>query len=299
MSASRKKAEGAAPASAILPTFFDKRIIIAAGAKGSSGKSTILLNLVDWYRQLEREPVLAVFDPDTGHKTLSRALHPEASFGLKPPHVFETMDWRGAEERHVVIDRIVRILCAPVAPGEKPEAKPCVSLLDGVANQMGDVMFWAKEIDLFALGKELGFRVTFLLCVDDAEDTGASAKEIVDRVGDRADYVIVRNLKHGGQNLSFDMTKTRLRVMNELGGGEITFDGFSKDLKVICEGTPLSAADAQTAEPKSLWRVSQAGDRMVMARAFTRWNTLSDQFNRCRKFLLPDQYLAGGDEDSE
>jgi hypothetical protein len=301
--ASRKKTE-AAPAAAPT-TFYDKRIIIAAGAKGSSGKSTILLNLVDWYRQMESPPVLAVFDPDAGHRTLTRALHPETSLGLRPPNVFETMDWRRAEEKHVVIDRIVRILCAPVAVDDVPKDrrndpaalmeaaanKPCISILDGVANQMEDVMVWAKEIDVFALGQELGFRVTLLLCVDDADDTGTSAKAIVDRVGNRADYVIVRNLKHGGQSLHFDISKTRQRVLNEMGGGEITLDGFSKDVKGICEGT-VSASEAQPAEPKSLYRVAQAGDRMVMARAFTRWNTLVDQFDRCRHLLLPSQFVT-------
>lgn len=299
MTSPRKKASASNTASTSLPVpLIDKRLIIAAGSKGSSGKSTILLNLVDWLRyEVPTEPSIAVFDPDGEHRTLYRALHSTApSGGLKPPHIFETLDWRKADERHVVIDRIVRVLCAPAPIPKKGETlilPPCISLLDGVANQTEDVLFWADDAKIFDLGAEMGFRVTFLLCVDNANDTAQAAKYLVEQVGNKADYVIVRNLKMGFNQVAFDSMPIREKVLNEYGGGEITLDGYSVDVKIACEGYKSKSGHADS-PPKSLWLAAQGdyaeADRFTMGRALNRWGQLVTQFERCRNLLLPDQH---------
>ena len=288
MSNSRKKSSSQDGGLTKAPVV-DKRIIIAAGPKGSSGKSTILLNLIEWFLKLESKPTLAVFDPDQNHKTLTRALHPEAPGGLQPPHQFSSLDWRNTEARHVEIDRIVRVLCAPLEPDQVEADKPCITIMDGVANQMDDVLFWANEIQLFDnLAETLGFRITLLICVDDTDDTALAAKDTIERVGSKADYIIVRNLKHGGKTLSYDQAASRERVLNEYGGGEITFEGMTRDLKVLCEGTADKAADISN--PCSLWQAAKCGDMITATRALTRWSELERQFRRCAHLLLTQDH---------
>jgi hypothetical protein len=257
-----------------------------------------LLNLIDWMLEHPSSPVISVFDPDDSHRTLTRACDSRLPGGLKPPHVFETMNWRTADEKHLVLDKMIRIICAPAQAS--PEPVPSIAILDGVANQMADVLFWADELNLFELGKDMGFRVTFLLCVNDVGDSTLAARDLVEHVGNRADYIVIRNMKGQGPDgtLSWDACETRRRVLNELGGGEMTIDGFTKDLAVMSDPPNIPGFERQP--PKSLLGVFKHGDTVTRSRALKKWDELSRRFDSVERLLLPPaMWRAVEGEDQE
>jgi hypothetical protein len=255
-------------------TQFDRRVVIATGSKGSCGKSTILLQLVDWMREHPAHPTMAVFDPDNEHRTLERAFGAVGAHPLPAPHVFERLDWRG-DDGQVVIDRVVRVLYS-TTPNP-----PVVSLVDGVANQMKDVLEWATLTQIFQMGEELGFRVTFLLCVDEVEDSATAASKLLNTVGAGADYVVVRNLK-SSSTLPWDSTPARKKAA-DLGAVEISIEGFTADLKAFVQGR------ADGAPHSVLGGVNQKQDGFLTRRALSVWSELTGQLSKAERLLLPPQ----------
>ena len=253
---------------------FDRRVVIATGSKGSCGKSTILLQLVDWMREHPAQPIMAVFDPDADHKTLERAFGAEGAHPLPAPHVFERLDWRG-DDGQVVIDRVVRVLYSTT------QNPPVVSLVDGVANQTKDVLEWATLTQIFQMGEELGFRVTFLLCVDETDDSAKAASKLLNTVGAAADYVVVRNLK-SSSTLPWDSTPARKKAA-DLGALEVSIKGFTADLKAFVQGGTDGAPHSV------LGGINQKGDGFVARRSLSVWSDLTAQLSEAERLLLPPQ----------
>lgn len=271
------KSDTKKPATATVADY-DRRIIIGACPKGASGKSTALAAVTEFLRQRPGSPTLAVFDPDTVHKTLFNIFGQDGSAPLGEPHRVEQVDWRGALGE-VVIDRVVRVLFDEASPA-------MVSLVDGVANQMGDVLKWTRSVELFDMAEQLNFRVTFLVLVDEVGDTVLHARSLFDEVGTRADYVIVRNLKKLG-TLPWDGSDERERALGELGAVEVRFPGMTLDVQKFLDGQV-------DGKPHSLFDASQqARDMFMRARARNLWTELSKDFTAAEKLLLPAQFWGG------
>lgn len=254
---------------------FDRRLVIAACPKGSSGKSTTLAALIEWYLRRENQPALAVFDPDTVHHTLSRIFGRDGGSELQAPHRVEEVDWRDSAGE-VSIDKVVRVLYADRNPA-------MVSVVDGVANQMVDVMKWSRSVRLFEMAEELNFRVTFVVIVDEVGDTVLHARALFDEVGDRADYVIVRNEKKLA-TLPWDSSAERTRAREALAAIEVTLKAQTLDVQRYLDGQVDD-------KPHSLFEATQQGlDLFVRRRATSLWESFSTEMEAAEKLVLPPQF---------
>jgi hypothetical protein len=256
----------------------DCRLIIMAGDKGGSGKSTTLACMIEWLQRTHSGMPLAVFDPDARHRSLTKLFGPSGTSPLKSPHHLISCDFDGREGQHL-IDDVVRAF----AVGEPPAR---ISLVDGVANKFEDTLIrWARNVDLYTLTQEFGFRVTYVLVMNEVSSTFQQAAQLVQEVGNKADYLVVRNCKMT-TNLVWDSaaaTGLRERVLGELGGCEVTIEGLSADqVKVL---------DAQSFEvPYTLASLAEGrsqADTFTRNRARSAWERTVKQFGAAAKVILP------------
>lgn len=147
----------------------EKRLILLAIDKGGAGKSFFCVRLLEWLAS-RRQP-FAAFDPDFSNSTLTR-FYPETHF----------LDIRHSEN----LDHLVEVFNTE-----------SLSLVDGVGAQQQIFLNWMDETNLLEIGGEMNLAVTLVLIVEEDKDTVYQAGEAVRRIGDRADWLVVRNLKLG------------------------------------------------------------------------------------------------------
>ncbi|AHF95023.1 hypothetical protein OPIT5_00370 (plasmid) [Opitutaceae bacterium TAV5] len=211
-------------------------------------------------------------------RTLSRIFGPEGSTPLTPPHLFQSIDWRG-DDGNIVLDNVCRTLIAG-------DARADVAVMDGVANQDQDVFEWAKDIRLYTNASRYGFDITFAIPVDATDDTTKAAIASINEIGGRADVVIVRNEKErrllpwDGALRSSGVEIPRLY--------QTTFRGMSADMVGHLQGTSAGI-------PHSLYALmSQKFDTFTADRAVTHWEAFCTEMERLSPVLLPDNLLVTG-----
>lgn len=276
--------QSASPAAAAAQIVPDCRLLIAAGDKGSTGKSTMMGCIVEWVR--ERAPLLpmAVFDPDPQHRTLTKLFGPEGTSPLQAPHRFESVNFEGRDGMPL-IDDIVRAF----APG--PHAVR-LSLVDGVANKFDDTMVkWARDVELYELTQEYGFRVTFMLMMNEVGSTVEQARRLVDEMGDRADYLVVRNCKVTN-SLVWDTAgaaELRAKVLEQFKGCQVTLEGFSWDQVKLVDGQ----ADAKLYTVRALADAEGPADSFSRNRSKSTWRRIVQQLDSAARVILPPNETEG------
>lgn len=182
----------------------NKRLILPATDKGGVGKSFFAVALVDWLKQHPDSPSWAAFDPDEGNKTLIR-FHPETQF-------LDIEEDSGLDPCFTAL------------------ADVDTAVVDGVGSRQKTVFLkWVEEVSLFDLADNMGIGLTYYLVMEDGMDSINSAQRIMEHVGDRVDWLLVRNAKQGKNFNLWDESSAYDRF-RELNGREIRFPAINKHL---------------------------------------------------------------------
>jgi hypothetical protein len=170
-----------------------KRINTVINGKGGVGKSFFAVNLVQFLK--DRAIPHIAFDSDNENSTLKR-FHREAVF----------LNIQAAEE----IDAVLALL-------EKTD----LAVVDCRAASTDIFLDYFDEVKIFDLLKTFGARLTIISPVAHETDSLEQIRAIAERLGDQCDYIIVKNQALTGRFTTYEQSKTRARLVNELGAKEI------------------------------------------------------------------------------
>ena len=184
----------------------NKRLILTAIDKGGVGKSFFCVRLIEWLREAHRSFI--AFDPDYNNSTLTR-FYPEAQF-LNIGH---------SEN----LDLIVEALDATD-----------VVLVDGVGAQQRIFMDWMEETDLLKVKESLGLSVTLVLIIEEDKDTVFQAGEVARRVGNQAEWLVVKNYKQSHSLRIYQNSRAREDLLR-IGAKEIDLFKLPEHLTTILQ----------------------------------------------------------------
>jgi len=171
-----------------------KQINTIINGKGGVGKSFLAVNLVQYLK--DRSISHLAIDTDNENSTLKR-FHPEAAF----------LDIEDAKE----IDTILASL-------EKTD----LVVVDCRAASSDIFLDYFDELRIFDLLDGLGAALTVVSPVNHETDSLEQIRQLADRLGDNCRYVIAKNQALTERFAAYDQSKTRARLVNELGAREIT-----------------------------------------------------------------------------
>jgi hypothetical protein len=170
-----------------------KRLDLILNGKGGVGKSFFAINLVQYLKDQSLEHI--AIDTDNENSTLKR-FHPEATFvDLSKP---------------TAIDAVFSAL----------DSQSLV-LVDCRAASTDIFLDYFTELNVFDLLRELGASLTLISPVNHEPDSVRQLQLLTERLGDDANYVIVKNHSFSEQFAIYEQSKTRNRLLNGLGGKEI------------------------------------------------------------------------------
>jgi len=230
-----------------------KRLIVPATSKGGVGKSYITLNLCEWLRS-QKLPFIA-FDPDWCNSTLTR-FFPEAEF----------IDISEA----VHLDNVIRAF-------ERTD----LVLTDGVGSLQSKFIDWLEETRVFDLREELSLDITMLVIIEEDKETVFQAGQAAQRIGHRADWLVVRNLKTSPVTEIYDNSNAR-KTLLELGAKEITIERLPWNLNSMIQKSSKSIGGL--IEDESIFFLERQRMRSYQQRLF-------DELASAREFLLPGSAL--------
>ncbi len=177
-------------------TNLTRRFLISATCKGGVGKSFFLINLADWYVELDQSFVF--FDSDTCNGTLTR-FYPESRF----------LDLAHPEE-------------ATLELFDTLEASEVVGW-DAVGSLHNYLPEWLQQTVLSRPEAQASFRPTVILMIEEDKDTVFQAGETARVLGDKVDWLVVKNLKTCSTTEIYDNSKARQELLR-LGAVEITME---------------------------------------------------------------------------
>jgi hypothetical protein len=244
------------PASAPTPVYRpqgSKRLIMQATSKGGVGKSYVTINLCEWLQAL-KVPFVA-FDPDWCNSSLTR-FYPAAEF----------IDISEA----VHLDNVIRAF-------ERTD----LVLTDGVGSLQAKFIDWLEETRVFDLREELSLDVTMLVIIEEDKETVFQAGQAAQRIGDRANWLVIRNLKTSPVTEIYDNSNAR-RTLLELGAKEITVERLPWNLSSILQKSSKSLG--ALAEDESIFFLERQRLRSYQQRLF-------EEFESARDYLLPGSLI--------
>ncbi len=240
-----------------------KRVVFIATEKGGVGKSTVSANLACWAK--EKGVRVAVVDPDDANHSLVRLLGPDsgaARRGASLPVVSVSVNSDEA------LDVIYSLLV-----GDEFD----LLVVDGVGSQHNKtIMKWIDEVNFFHLAAEAGADVTFVLVLEEDTDVYIQAARTAQKVGDLADWVVVKNEKQHQSWPLWDDSPAQA-ILKGLGGIEIRLRQIwphlvrgMQDLNTPLGFAPLVIPDALNKQ-----------------RALTAWRDVKVELEQGAAFLLP------------
>jgi hypothetical protein len=230
-----------------------KRLIVPATSKGGVGKSYITLNLCEWLKS-QKVPFVA-FDPDWCNSTLTR-FYPDAEF----------IDISEA----VHLDNVIRAF-------ERSD----LVITDGVGSMQAKFIDWLEETRVFDLREELSLDITMLVIIEEDKETVFQAGQAAQRVGERANWLVVRNLKTSPVTEIYDNSNARKSLL-ELGAKEITVERLPWNLNSMIQKS--SKTITGLVEDESIFFLERQRMRSYQQRLF-------DEFASARDFLLPGSLI--------
>jgi hypothetical protein len=192
-----------------------KRAVIVASDKGGVGKSFFSVNFVQYLKDTER--VFRAFDPDFTNSTLTR-FQPDTTF-------VDITKKKSIDQIALAFDEV-----------------PLVAV-DGIAGHKGMFLRWIEDVNLFEIASEIDLAITFVLVVDEDKDTVFQTSETLRAVGDKADWLIVKNHKVIGHTDMWDNSQAR-EFADSLDAREIVFDKFDEHLISKMQRANLTFASA-------------------------------------------------------
>ncbi len=230
-----------------------KRLIVPATSKGGVGKSYLTINLCEWLNA-QNVPFVA-FDPDWCNSSLTR-FYPGAEF----------IDISEA----VHLDNVIRAF-------ERTD----LVLSDGVGSLQSKFIDWLEETRVFDLRSELSLDITMLLIIEEDKETVFQAGQAVQRIGDRANWLVVRNLKTSPVTEIYDNSNAR-KALLEVGAKEITIERLPWNLNSMIQ--KASKSISALIEDESIFFLERQRMRSYQQRLF-------DEFTSARDFLLPGSFI--------
>jgi hypothetical protein len=164
------------------------RINITLGTKGGVGKTTVALHLADWFNQIKADVWLVDLDEENG--TLRRFL-PHAQHG----------DVHNESE----VDALV------VAADEQGYD---LLLADLKAGSGVEMLAWFRGLPFEALA-ERGIRFTGFACITTDPDSVTTLLRWAYVIGNRIDYIVVRNYRDGQEIHALDRTSQGLDFIEQ------------------------------------------------------------------------------------
>ncbi|MGC1480187.1 MAG: hypothetical protein WA771_06765 [Chthoniobacterales bacterium] len=251
----RPEAEPAAPTSTQNKTAMPsaKRLILSATSKGGVGKSYVTVNLIEWLRSIEA-PFIA-FDPDWCNSTLTR-FYEEAEF----------IDI--SEEVH--LDNVIRAF-------ERSD----LVVADGVGSLQMKFIDWLEETRVFEMREELGLEITLVVIIEEDKETVFQAGQAAKRVGNNANWLVVRNLKTSPVTEIYDGSNARKELL-ALGAREITIERLPWNLNSMLQKSSKSIGGL--IDDDSVFFLERQRLRSYQQRLF-------EEFAGARDILLPESQI--------
>lgn len=184
----------------------NKRLILTAIDKGGVGKSFFCVRLIEWLREVRRSFI--AFDPDYNNSTLTR-FYPEAQF-LNIGH---------SENLDLIVEAL---------------DSTDVVLVDGVGAEQRIFMDWMEETDLLKVKDSLGLSVTLVLIIEEDKDTVFQAGEVARRVGNKAEWLVVKNFKQSQSLRIYQNSRAREDLLR-IGAKEISLQKLQEHLTTILQ----------------------------------------------------------------
>jgi hypothetical protein len=170
-----------------------KRLDLILNGKGGVGKSFFATNLVQYLK--DRSVKHIGVDTDNENSTLKR-FHPESLFvDLTKP---------------TAIDRLFSELDSHA-----------LVIVDCRAASTDIFLDYFAELNIFDVLRELEASLTLISPVNHEPDSVKQVQILAERLGDQASYIVVKNHSFSEQFTIYDKSKTRSRLLNELGAKEI------------------------------------------------------------------------------
>lgn len=171
-----------------------RQLDLILNGKGGVGKSFFAVNLVQYLK--DKALPFAACDSDNENSTLKR-FHPDAGFiDLSKPRSLDEM-FRALE-------------------------KAGLAVVDCRAASTDVFLRYFSAIDLANILQQLETQLTLLMPVNHEADSLDQIQRVVEALGDKAHYVVIRNQVHSDSFALYDQSAVRVRVLKKLGGKEIT-----------------------------------------------------------------------------
>jgi hypothetical protein len=230
-----------------------KRLILSPQDRGGIGKSFVATLLYDYL--LETKVTLKTFDLDHANSTFKR-LVPEAEF------IHTDVD----PNKLAVLDRLVSAL----------DTVDTV-LVDNRATGGSKLLEYIDESRLTELQKDLHFDLVFVVIAIEDRDAISQAAEIVDRYGERVQWLIAKNYRDSAELTIFDVSKTRKRLL-DLGAIEVDVPCLAELTKNRLQAFNLTVGKGRTSDKLHLLDQS----RCVRFHSY-----MQNQLDNARTLLAP------------
>ncbi len=231
-----------------------KRLILSATSKGGVGKSYVTINLIEWLQSLGT-PFVA-FDPDWCNSTLTR--------------FYESAEFIDISEE-VHLDNVIRAF-------ERTD----LVIADGVGSLQTKFVDWLEEARVFEMREQLGLEITFIVIIEEDKETVFQAGQAAKRVGNNANWLVVRNLKTSPVTEIYDGSNARKELL-ALGAREITIERLPWNLNSMLQKSSKSINGL--IQDDSVFFLERQRLRSYQQRLF-------EEFAGARDVLLPDSSLA-------
>ncbi len=200
-----------------------KRLILSATSKGGCGKSYTCVQMIEWLLNHPTRPRVKAFDPDFENLTLTNYHRDVTTF----VDVDRTND----------MDKPLIALCDDVAD---------VAVVDGLGSQQRKTFQgWVDEINLFEIRDSVpgGLDITYVHMVEEDVDILEQAANLLQLVGDKVQWLFVRNLKNAPSTELWTKSMARELAM-KFGAKEITMAKLWKEGALLAnsERMPLNRA---------------------------------------------------------
>jgi len=164
-------------------------IIFTAGAKGGTGKSTILRFLITYLRENGLNPTL--LDMDDESRTLGRYF-PEA----------ERVEMKKTASNDILIQKVV-------TEGEK------LIVADLKAGTGRDTLLWWKDVPFEELSAVHDVKFICILSITSHPDSVHSAMNWAFELGDKVSYIVCKNYKDGDMFSDYDQSSQAVTFRGE------------------------------------------------------------------------------------
>ncbi|PTX91856.1 hypothetical protein DB346_23105 [Verrucomicrobia bacterium LW23] len=229
-----------------------KRIIFVTGDKGGVGKSFVARALVQYF--LDRKVQFRAYDLDPVNPNLAQ-FYPQQTTQLDIDEPGGLDIIRNDLDSHSLL------------------------IVDCAARAIGELDAWFIDMALLEQRKELRLSLTIAFVVTPDKSCTIIMRDALDRFGDQATYLVVRNLGKGSNFSIYEGSQLKKTLQASHGGHEISVPALLERTVVLLDSNDVSFGEAANSP------MTTSADRSRVAGFLMRTYT---QFDNVRSLLLPD-----------